>query len=198
VNPKNTAANQGTGLGLAIVKKLANLHGGELQVQSTEGVGSKFTLNLSITPSEPQLASQNPPSSSSHLQDPEALNVLIVDDNSMNLMVAKKQIELLGHTVISAINGQEAIDQWKQHQPDFILMDLQMPVMDGMEATRQIRRQIQKSGGSHLPIVALTADAEESTREEALAAGLDMVLVKPSDTETLRQAIAATTSPGKG
>lgn len=198
VNPKNTAANQGTGLGLAIVKKLANLHGGELQVQSTEGVGSKFTLNLSITPSEPQLASQNPPSNSAHLQDPEALNVLIVDDNSMNLMVAKKQIELLGHTVISAINGQEAIDQWKQHQPDFILMDLQMPVMDGMEATRQIRRLIQKSGGSHLPIVALTADAEESTREEALAAGLDMVLVKPSDTETLRQAIAATTSPGKG
>ena len=198
VNPKNTAANQGTGLGLAIVKKLANLHGGELQVQSTEGVGSKFTLNLSITPSEPQLASQNPPSSSAHLQDPEALNVLIVDDNSMNLMVAKKQIELLGHTVISAINGQEAIDQWKQHQPDFILMDLQMPVMDGMEATRQIRRLIQKSGGSHLPIVALTADAEESTREEALAAGLDMVLVKPSDTETLRQAIAATTSHGKG
>ena len=77
-------------------------------------------------------------------------------------------------------------------------MDLQMPVMDGMEATRQIRRLIQKSGGSHLPIVALTADAEESTREEALAAGLDMVLVKPSDTETLRQAIAATTSHGKG
>ena len=198
VNPKNTAVNQGTGLGLAIVKKLAHLHGGELQVQSTEGVGSKFTLNLSITPSEPELASQTPPSSSAHLQDPEALNVLIVDDNSMNLMVAKKQIELLGHKVISAINGQEAIDQWKQHQPDFILMDLQMPVMDGMEATRQIRRQIQKSGGSHLPIVALTADAEESTREEALAAGLDMVLVKPSDTETLRQAIAAATSHGKG
>ena len=198
VNPKNTAVNQGTGLGLAIVKKLAHLHGGELQVQSTEGVGSKFTLNLSITPSEPQLASQTPPSSSAHLQDPEALNVLIVDDNSMNLMVAKKQIELLGHKVISAINGQEAIDQWKQHQPDFILMDLQMPVMDGMEATRHIRRLIQKSGGSHVPIVALTADAEESTREEALTAGLDMVLVKPSDTETLRQAIAATTSHGKG
>ena len=198
VNPKNTAVNQGTGLGLAIVKKLAHLHGGELQVQSTEGVGSKFTLNLSITPSEPQMASQTPPSSSAHLQDPEALNVLIVDDNSMNLMVAKKQIELLGHKVISAINGQEAIDQWKQHQPDFILMDLQMPVMDGMEATRQIRRLIQKSGGSHVPIVALTADAEESTREEALTAGLDMVLVKPSDTETLRQAIAATTSHGKG
>lgn len=198
VNPKNTAADQGTGLGLAIVKKLATLHGGELQVQSTEGVGSKFTLNLAITPSEAPETSSATPSNSGHLADPQGLRVLIVDDNAMNLMVAKKQVEMLGHKVISAIHGQEAVEQWRQHHPDFILMDLQMPVMDGMEATRQIRRLIQKSGGKHVPIVALTADAESSTHDEALAAGLDEVLVKPADTETLRQAIARGVLGAKG
>ena len=198
VNPKNTAADQGTGLGLAIVKKLATLHGGELQVQSTEGVGSKFTLNLAITPSDAPETSSATPSNSDHLADPQGLRVLIVDDNAMNLMVAKKQVEMLGHKVISAIHGQEAVEQWRQHHPDFILMDLQMPVMDGMEATRQIRRLIQKSGGKHVPIVALTADAESSTHDEALAAGLDEVLVKPADTEILRQAIARGVLGAKG
>ena len=198
MHPKNTAADQGTGLGLAIVKKLATLHGGELQVQSTEGVGSKFTLNLAITPSDAPETSSATPSNSGHLADPQGLRVLIVDDNAMNLMVAKKQVEMLGHKVISAIHGQEAVEQWRQHHPDFILMDLQMPVMDGMEATRQIRRLIQKSGGTHVPIVALTADAESSTHDEALAAGLDEVLVKPADTETLRQAIARRVLGAKG
>lgn len=197
-NPKNTAADQGTGLGLAIVKKLATLHGGELQVQSTEGVGSKFTLNLAITPSDAPETSSATTSNSGHLADPQGLRVLIVDDNAMNLMVAKKQVEMLGHKVISAIHGQEAVEKWRQHHPDFILMDLQMPVMDGMEATRQIRRLIQKSGVKHVPIVALTADAESSTHDEALAAGLDEVLVKPADTETLRQAIARGVLGAKG
>lgn len=117
--------------------------------------------------------------------------MLVVDDNPLNLMVAQKLVERLGHKVVTAVNGEDAVAQWKKEQPDVILMDLQMPVMDGMEATRTIRTQSKAQGLGHQRIVALTADAEASTRTEAFEAGMDEVIVKPADAITLHRVLHA-------
>ena len=186
--PKNTG-EKGTGLGLAITKRLATLHGGKLLVQSTEGVGSKFTLSLVMTPGEADPAPQA--TAPEKGEESEVLRVLVVDDNPLNLMVAQKLVERLGHQVTTAIHGEDAVAQWKKDAPDVILMDLQMPVMDGMEATRIIRTQSEVQGLAHQRIVALTADAEKSTRQDALSAGMDDVVVKPVDAVTLHRALHA-------
>jgi CheY-like chemotaxis protein len=185
-NPKNTSPDQGTGLGLAIVKRLASLHGGELTVQSTEGVGSKFTLELELhTGSEPNEESDDESVNEGENHSISGAKIMVVDDNPMNLLVAKMQIEKLGHHVVTATNGQEAINTWLSEEPEMILMDIQMPVMDGMEATREIRRRMNNHGAKTLGIVALTADAEPTTKKEALSSGMNDVLVKPTTIEQL-------------
>lgn len=189
-NPKNTSPDQGTGLGLAIVKQLASLHGGELKVQSTEGIGSKFTLELELL-----TGSESNEENTEQAVDQDSNNsisdakVLVVDDNPLNLLVAKKQIEKLGHHVVTATNGKEAIKSWISEEPEMIFMDLQMPVMDGMEATQEIRRRMKNNGSKILGIVALTADAEASTKKEALSSGLNDVLVKPASIDQLEMII---------
>ena len=115
--------------------------------------------------------------------------VLVVDDNPMNLLVAQKLIEKLGHEVVTSTNGEEAIQAWLAEEPEMIFMDLQMPVMDGMEATKEIRRRMEGKSAYFLSIVALTADAEASTRKEALASGLNDVLVKPASIDQLEHSI---------
>ena len=109
--PKNTG-EKGTGLGLAITKRLATLHGGKLLVQSTEGVGSKFTLSLVMTPGEADPAPQA--TAPEKGEESEVLRVLVVDDNPLNLMVAQKLVERLGHQVTTAIHGEDAVAQWKK------------------------------------------------------------------------------------
>ena len=191
-DPKNTNPNQGTGLGLAIVKRLAALHGGVLTVQSTEGIGSKFTLEIDLPEGEAQKKEH-----AADLKPPidlegtviERAKVLVVDDNPMNLLVAQKLIERLGHEVVTSTNGEEAVQAWLTEDPEMIFMDLQMPVMDGMEATKEIRRRREGKDARFLSIVALTADAEASTRQEALASGLNDVLVKPASIDQLEHSI---------
>ena|GEM_PF-452849 len=191
-DPKNTNPNQGTGLGLAIVKRLATLHGGLLSVQSTEGIGSKFTLELELPDGTVQ-ATEKKPSAPETMDRKgsviERAKVLVVDDNPMNLLVAQKLIEKLGHEVVTSTNGEEAIQAWIAEEPEMIFMDLQMPVMDGMEATQEIRRRMEGKSPYFLSIVALTADAEPSTREKALASGLNDVLVKPASIDQLEHSI---------
>lgn len=191
-DPKNTISNQGTGLGLAIVKRLAALHGGKLSVQSTLGVGSTFVLELHMSSAEAPAASEKTTGSEEINQEKrlrKTLKILVVDDNQINLLVAKKMVESLGHLAITETNGQDAIQAWLRESPDVILMDVQMPGMDGIQATAEIRELSKNKALQHIPVVALTADAEQSTRDAALQADVDKFLVKPIDTSELDQVI---------
>jgi signal transduction histidine kinase/CheY-like chemotaxis protein len=163
----------GTGLGLTISARLAEAMQGRLWVESTPGEGScfHFTACLERAP----IAIEAPPAPV-RPTSPGALNILLAEDNVVNQRVAVHLLQTEGHRVVVAANGKEAVEAWSTHSFDLILMDIQMPEMDGFEATAAIRRG---EHGSHIPIVALTAHAMSGDRDRCLAAGMDDYLAKP-------------------
>jgi signal transduction histidine kinase/CheY-like chemotaxis protein len=123
-----------------------------------------------------------------------SLSILLAEDNLVNQRVAMTMLRKMGHRVMLATNGLEALGQWRQNDFDLILMDVQMPKMTGLEATIQIRRE--ESEGAHVPIVAMTASAMSEERDRCLAAGMDDFISKPVSSKIIEQVIAATCSPG--
>lgn len=168
---------EGTGLGLALVKRLTELHQGQVSFHSQLGQGSCFVVTLPYRPVYSH--SLTPPASVSTTVSTENLkssSVLIVEDNEANIASLKDYLEYKGFILAVARNGQEALDCLAQQRPDVILMDVQMPVMDGIEATRQIRTH---PDWQSIPIIALTALTMPGDRERFLAAGMNEHISKP-------------------
>lgn len=177
----------GTGLGLAITKRLIEPHKSTISVTSKPGHGTEFTFSIifEIAPLEEKkddTASILPPNSTPDLL---GMRVLIVDDNKMNIMIASKFLKKWQATPDEAISGLEAIELTKQNNYDLIIMDLQMPGMDGFEATRIIKRS-----NPQIPILALTADAMPETHSKAFAAGMCDYLTKPFVPNVLFEKVA--------
>jgi signal transduction histidine kinase/ActR/RegA family two-component response regulator len=179
----------GTGLGLAISRQLVELMGGSIGLESNEGEGATFWVQLRLPRSSTQ---PSPLAARDHdANEPEQrvdARVLLVEDNPVNQKVAVLQLERLGCTVSLAANGLEAIDAYKRGEFDVILMDCQMPVMDGYEATRMLRTL--EMPGRRTPIIALTAHAMKGDRDRCLAAGMDDYLTKPVDRRELARTLS--------
>ncbi len=168
----------GAGLGLRICAELVSLMGGQIGVESGIGKGSEFsfTARFGIGSGESKPAASPVPASSA--AGVNGARVLLVEDNEINQMIARAMLESLGCTVESAGNGREAIERMAADRYDLVLMDCQMPEMDGFDATRAWRKR-EAGDPARLPIIALTASALEGDRERCLDAGMDDYLAKP-------------------
>ncbi|EJM63907.1 signal transduction histidine kinase [Pseudomonas sp. GM50] len=173
----------GTGLGLPIARTLAERMGGTLRAQSEEGVGSVFTLEIPLALYKQPLPVLTP---RGHTGDDhgEGLNVLLVEDNAVNRTVVEAMLRSLGFTVSVVTDGAQAVRSAESRTFDAILMDCRLPVIDGYEATRQIR---QLPGCADVPIIALTANALQGDREACLSAGMNDYLAKPFKRTDLQQ-----------
>ncbi len=169
----------GTGLGLAICTNLAELMGGRIWAESREGYGSTFSIQIPFSVNEAAVPRCDGSSAGAPpVQDGVPLRILLVDDQEINLFFATRILQRAGHTVVQARDGREALQRWEEEPFDLILMDIQMPIMSGIEATQSIRER-EKERGGHLPIIAVTARALREEQDAIQVKGFDGYITKP-------------------
>ena len=171
----------GTGLGLVISQSIVEAMGSRIEVESEPGTGSCFSFVVALECDNSPIHPATNDSLLTGLDGDIALQgtVLVVEDNDVNRMIAREMLSSLGINVVEADDGQHALDQLARHPVDLILMDCQMPVMDGYAASKEIRSRERQAGGAHIPILALTANAFDEDTARAREAGMDAHLAKP-------------------
>ena len=187
VESSYTRAHQGAGLGLSIVRRLIRLMDGSMSVDSALGQGTTIYLSLPFALRDTKNAAATPAP-----KTPDAgqgLRILLVEDDEVNLLSGKCLMEKLGHRIVTARNGQEALFRLREQDLDLVFMDIQMPVMDGLEATRRIRAEGDFKDKADIPVVAMTAYAMAGDREKFLNAGMTDHIPKPVSMDTLRRTI---------
>jgi PAS domain S-box-containing protein len=189
----------GTGLGLPISRRIVQLMGGDIMVESVTGKGSRVWFSvpfqqgsLKTTSSRPTLPAPPPTDQEQSLSG----RILLAEDDFINTTLANSLLEQLGLTVTAVGNGREAVEAWRAGDFSCIIMDLQMPIMDGYEAVGRIRQEEKKKGG-HVPIIALTACAMDGDREQCLAAGMDDYITKPVERGELYRLLRKYISAGE-
>jgi len=190
VEGSSVRTHQGAGLGLAIVRRLADLMHGQLGIESTPGEGTTVGVTLPFGIGSVPVRARR----STKEEHVDGCRVLLVEDDAVNRMAMERILGKFGCTVLGAGNGREALDALGREKFDIVFMDVQMPVMDGMEATRIIREEL----GLAVPVVAMTAYAMAGDRERFLSCGMDDYVSKPVDMGRLRQVVASIMSREPG
>ena len=178
-----TRSYGGTGLGLSICTRLSELMGGRVWAKSTEGVGSEFHLLIPF-PVSAEADQKKGGDSAPAVWEGPPLNILIADDQETNLKFSRQIFQRRGHAVVTARNGRDALEKWEKGAFDLVLMDVQMPVMNGIAAARAIRAR-ESGSTAHTPIIALTAFALKGDRARMLEQGFDGYVSKPIDIDSL-------------
>jgi len=179
---------QGAGLGLSIVRRLMKVMGGELCIESVEGNGTTVFFSLPYT-LHADGEEGDSPGCHGESRSAKGLRVLLAEDDRVSMVTGKRMLEKLGFTVATATNGMEALQLLAEQDIDLILMDIQMPVMDGVEATKAIRKSKALGRKSCIPVIAMTAYAMTGDREKFLDAGMNDYIAKPVDKAVLREVI---------